>query len=238
MIDGTDPGSVTEELREQFRARASEIVAAGAKVFGEMTAMHVCMGPRHHYSAAPPDHPLFLLLTDLAAQYDIPIDLHMEAIMKEIPTPQHLLEACEKNPPTLPATIPAFERLLEHNLKARIVWQHIGWDNTGEMTTQLLRKMLEKHPNLYIAIKAIPNSGEIHKNRITDEDFHILPEWQSLIEDFSDRIVVGADEFIAVPGMTPQKPLFFRETWSTLDQLPPALLKKIARDNPKRIYKL
>ncbi len=31
-------------------------------------------------SPKPPDHPLFLVLAEVAAKYGIPIDLHMEAV--------------------------------------------------------------------------------------------------------------------------------------------------------------
>lgn len=238
MIQGTQPSEVTKEIRDDFKAKAIEIVQAGAHVFGEMTALHTCMNPKHHYVAAPPDHPLFLLLADLAAQYDIPIDLHMEAVQADMPTPKHILQACDKNPDILPATIPAFERLLDHNPKARIVWQHIGWDNTGQMTISLLRRMIEKHPNLYLAIKAVPDSNR--RNRIHDDAYNILPEWREFIESFPDRIVVGADEFARPSEMQGgyKKPPFFKITWQAVMSLPPELRKHIGRENPLRIYNL
>lgn len=238
MIQGTRPSEVTEDIRAAFGMKAEEIVRARAHVFAEMTALHTCMNPKHHYVAAPPDHPLFLLLADLAAQYDIPIDLHMEAVEKDLPTPENLLRACDKNPDVLPATIPAFERLLEHNRKARIVWQHIGWDNTGQMTPSLLRRLLEKHPNLYLAIKAVPETTRV--NRIHDDQYNILPEWLELFESFPDRIVVGADEFARPQNMQGgyQKPPFFKITWQAVMSLPSKLRKQIGSENAARIYRL
>ena len=35
---------------------------------------------RRRISTLPPDHPLYLLLADIAAQHGVPIDLHMEAV--------------------------------------------------------------------------------------------------------------------------------------------------------------
>ncbi len=240
LIAGTDPSEVTESIRTRFKEQAEQIVRDGAHVFGEMTAMHLCMSPTHHYEAPAPDHPLFLLLADLAAQYDIAIDLHMEAIAEEMPTPASLLQACDQNPAVLPATIPAFERLLTHNRSARIVWQHIGWDNLGQMTPELLGRVLSKHPNLYLAIKAIPNSMEDRGNRITDENLRVLPEWQKFIEAFQDRIVIGADEFVRSEGTRGgvKKPPFFKETWTMIQSLSPELAKKIGRENALRIYRL
>lgn len=238
MIQATKPSEVTEEARTAFRAKVEEIVRAGAHAIGEMTALHTCMNPKHHYIAAPPDHPLFLLLADLAAQSDIPIDLHMEAVLEDMPTPGHLLQACDRNPDVLPATIPAFERLLEHNPKARVVWQHIGWDNTGQMTTPLIRRLLDKHPNLYLAIKAVPDPTR--RNRIHNDAFEVLPEWLALIESYPDRIVAGADEFSRPQGMQGgyEKPPFFKITWQTVMSLPAEVRERIGRENARRIYNL
>lgn len=238
MIQGTNPSEVNEQTFALFKTKAEEIIQAGAHVFGEMTALHVCMNPKHHYESAPPDHPLFLLLADLAALYDIPIDLHMEAIAEDLPTPKKFLQACDENPAVLPATISAFERLLEHNHKARIVWQHIGWDNTGQMTPSLLRQLLAKHPNLYLAIKAVPETTRM--NRIHDNEYNILPEWLELFESFPDRIVVGADEFARAKNVQGgyKKPPFFEITWRVVMSLPPKLREQIGGQNAARIYRL
>ena len=240
MIHETNASEVSEEIREAFKAKASEIVRAGAHVFGEMTALHICMNPKHHYEATPPDHPLFFLLADLAAQYDIPIDLHMEAIAEDLPTPKKFRDACDENPPVLSATLPAFERLLEHNRRARIVWQHIGWDNFGQMNPSLFRRLLAKHSNLYLAIKAVPNAETARMNRIHDDDYIVLPEWLELFESFPDRIVVGADEFARAENTQGgyKKPPFFDATWKTLMSLPPKLRKQIGGENAARIYRL
>lgn len=238
LIQGTPADGVNDEVRQAFESQARKIIEAGARVFGEMTALHVCMNPKHHYVAAPPDHPLFLLLADIAARDDVAIDLHMEALSEEIKTPEKLLEACGKNPPALPATIPAFERLLEHNRKARVVWQHIGWDNTGGMSPGLMRRLLKNHANLFLAIKAVPE--RTRKNRLHDDDYQILPEWLALFKEFPDRVVVGADEFARAEGQQGgyKKPPFFEITWKMIAGLPRDLRKKIGRENAARIYGL
>ncbi|MCP5049928.1 MAG: hypothetical protein GY940_22365, partial [bacterium] len=128
MIHGTDRSAVTNGVKKRFRKEAEQLLKAGAKAFGEMTAMHVSMNPRHPILETSPDHPLFLLLADIAAENNVPIDLHMEAVPKEMATPRVLFKRSSRNPDTLKANIPALERLLKHNRKARIVWQHIGWD--------------------------------------------------------------------------------------------------------------
>ena len=119
---------VDAALREEFTRRAEEIVKKGARGFGEVTALHLALGPRHPYQGAPPDHPLFLLLADLAARVNLPVDFHMEAVPQDMPIPERL--AMPQNPKVLPANLKAFKRLLAHNPQARIIWAHAGWDNT------------------------------------------------------------------------------------------------------------
>ena len=83
VIHTTAPEAVSESVRARFRQRAQEIIALGAVGFGEMAVMHVSiplMGPQHSYENVPADHPLFLLLADIAAENDVPIDLHFDMV--------------------------------------------------------------------------------------------------------------------------------------------------------------
>lgn len=243
ILQNTDPFSVPQTVRKQFEEKAEKIIRDGAIGFGEMLALHLCMSKRHSYQVAIPNHPLFLLLSDIAARHDVPIDLHMEAVPREMPAPSNLTEACSANPSILPATIPAFEQLLAHNRKAKIVWQHIGWDNTGYMTTDLLRRLLDDHSNLFLSMRVeerqvVVGGDEAMPNRIVNKNWKIRPEWIKLIGDYPDRFMIGGDEFVGVPGKTRRWPQSFEETWSTIDQLPPDLAKKVGHDNASRIYKI
>lgn len=236
------PEDVTEDDRRGFRQVAEQLLSGGAVGFGEMISYHLSMADHHSFQYAPPDHPLFLLLADIAAQHNVAIDLHMEAIVNRRPMPENLKRASAKNPQTLEPTIPAFRRLLEHNPKARIVWQHIGWDNTGDMTPELLDFLFSSHPNLYIALRIESRiqqvgNGPAMPNRLVNEKGILKPEWLAIIKKFSDRITIGSDEFF-FPVESKRPNQSFSETWTLLDQLPEQLAQKLGRDNPKRIYNL
>ncbi len=242
MLADTAKNDVNEKIKEQFRQEAEKILNEGAAGFGEMISYHLCMTERHSFKYTAPNHPLFLLLADIAAERDVPIDVHMEAIEQTSPMPDRLLKVCSKNPANLSPMIPDFEDLLRHNRKAMIVWQHIGWDNTGQMRPVLLRQLLTDHPNLYLSLrvpsKIIDNSGRPIPNRITDSNMKIKTEWKKLIEDYQDRVMLGADEFIG-PGQ--EKTILaasFETTWSLIDQLPEKLSEKIGWKNAERVYRL
>ena len=122
MIHQTDPSQVTEDIRTQFYEEAISVIENGAKVFGEFAAFHLSLTQNHVFEETLPDHPLFLLLADIAADHQIPVDIHMEAIINDTPLPDNLHRISEKNPEVLTANIPAFEKLLKHNRQAVIVW--------------------------------------------------------------------------------------------------------------------
>jgi predicted TIM-barrel fold metal-dependent hydrolase len=223
-------GNAGGEVQRKFRERAEEIVRQGAVGFGEMTAEHFAGGTPYQY--APADHPLFLLLADIAAQHRVVIDLHMEAVPQTMKLPSDL-----KSPPNrseLHDNIAAFERLLAHNPRASLVWAHAGSDNTGYRTPELCRRLLGAHANLYMQIKVDPLSPG--KNYPLDAaSGRIKPEWLQLFRDFPDRFVIGSDQHYLMPPTGPQR---WQEAVLLLNQLPGDLRRKIGTENAQRIYRL
>lgn len=185
-------GNTSKEVRNRFEKKALEILSKGALGFGEMTAEHLSLGPNHPYESAPPDHPLFLLLADIAARHDVPIDIHMEAIPEEMPLPKWLRSP--PNPGILRPNITAFERLLTHNRKAKIIWAHVGWDNTGSRTAALTAEMLKKHPNLYMSFKISPRDS-LPESRPIERGRGLKEEWLKVIRNFLNALSSVAISF-------------------------------------------
>ncbi|MCP4695178.1 MAG: amidohydrolase family protein [Desulfobacterales bacterium] len=229
-------GRVSPAKRSAFEKRAVEILAAGAIGFGEMTAEHLCLGKKHNHQSAPPDHPLFLLLADIAARKDVPIDIHMEAVVEETPLPRGL--PSPPNPRTLTSNIEAFERLLAHNRKAKILWSHVGWDNTGDRTAALTSELLRKHANLYMSFKISPRDS-VAGNRPVARGGGLKGEWLSVIEAHPDRFVIGSDQFFLSPRMRGRiGPPSAEPTNRFYSLLPPGLAIKVGYENAARIFKL
>jgi predicted TIM-barrel fold metal-dependent hydrolase len=220
-------GNDGPEVRRRFRERAEAILRKGMVGFGEMAAEH--FPSTTPYQSAPPDHPLFLLLADIAAQHNVPIDLHMEAVPRDMPLPAGLKSP--PNPPRLRANIPAFERLLDHNPRAKIIWAHAGADNTGYRTPELCRRLLAAHPNLYMEIKVDPmNPGE---NLPIDASGKIKLVWLKLFEDFPNRFIIGSDQHYPEPEQGPQR---WQADVLLLNQLPPGLRRRIGTENALHLY--
>ena len=229
VLDG-----LTLERSDALEAAAAQFALDGAVAFGELTALHLSSRPMHPFMEAPPDHPAFLLLADLAAQHGLPVDLHMEALVTDKPTPPLFLQLSAANPASLNANIDALERLLSHNRAARIVWAHIGRDNTGDMTVELLGRLLEAHPNLFLQVLTYGNIVPLFPEHAPlDEGGSLRPEWLALFTAFPDRFVLGSDAFYALPDGVDSH---LEPIDALLQALPPDLARLIGLENPRRIY--
>lgn len=243
IIQKTAPDHISKHTRWRFEKKANEILRRGAVGFGELTAHHFSLMPGHPYESVPADHPLFLLLSDIAARHGVVIDLHFDVVVEDVAhLPQKL--ASQANPLRLEANIAGFERLLVHNRKAKIVWAHAGSDMLDHWTAELSREMLREHPNLFMSLRM---GGGVPSNRVLDERGKIKIEWLALFRDFQDRFVIGSDQFFVSPdirGSGPgtvfgQRAERVREGSKTLlSKLPPDLYRKIGYENAVRLYKL
>lgn len=240
MIQTSAPDAVTDDLKKAYRARAEEIAAAGAVAFGEIALHHLSlrpMGPQHPYEWTPPDHPLLMLLADIAAEKNIPMDLHLDLVPQDMALPERPVFN-PANPALLKANMAAFERLLAHNRGARIVWAHAGTDPIGTRTPQIQRELLARNPNLFMSLRL---SGAAPPPFFAlGPDGKLKPIWLALLRDFPDRFVIGTD-FFHSSGAAPQRgpsEETLENYRATLAQLPSELAEAIAHGNAQKIYRL
>jgi predicted TIM-barrel fold metal-dependent hydrolase len=230
LIEAARTGYAGPDVQEKFKERAEAILAAGAVGFGEMTTEHFPSSTPYQHAEA--DNPLLFLLTDIAAQHDVAISIHMEAVAQDMELPTPLKSP--PNPSRLHANIAAFERLLSHNPRAKIVWAHLGWDTTGSRTPELTRRLLEAHPNLLMELKIDPLDVEKNSPLSDGASGKIKPEWLKLLTDFQDRFVIGSDQHYPM-GSGPQR---WQAVVTLLNQLPAGVRQKIGTENAFRVYHL
>ncbi len=229
---------VTEAIKQDFTAMAERIIHAGAAGFGEITAHHVSYFPQHPYETVTADHPLLRLLADIAERHDVPIDLHLDPIPRDMPTPPRLASRSNANPAVLAANLDGFERLLGHNRGARIVWAHAGRDTLGTWTVALTRSLLERHPNLFLSLSMHPPFGVVFENSLLDAGGQANPAWIDLLRDFPDRAVIGSDFFHQPAGhdasTLPPPSVAVRRF---VNALPGELATKVASQNAIWLYR-
>lgn len=244
IANAAAPSQVTADLRRRFSDAADAVVKAGAVVFGEMAALHLSFNASHPFEEIPADHPLFLLLAETAAKAKVPIDLHIDAVTRDSPTPPPLRQLSPNNPATLKENVSGFERLLAHARDATVVWAHSGADQTGHSTPALYKRLMQAHPNLVLQLKigatTVPGRSLFVQNDVLDGD-RLRPEWLDIIRSFPERMVLGGDNFHSAPGArTPfQRPQDNApRARILLQQLPADLARRVASENAIRIYRL
>lgn len=224
VIQRTPPNGVTAEVRGTFQDRAEELLRLGAAGFGEITAEHFAGGTP--YQSAPADHPLLVLLAQIAARHGVPIVLHMEAVPADMPLPARL--ESPPNAPRLRENISAFERLL--GAGANVIWAHAGADGTGFRTPDLCRRLLKAHANLFMELKVDPKNPGLNP---LVRDGKVVPEWLRLFREFPDRFIIGSDQHYPAPAEGVQR---WQAAVLLLNQLPEDLRRSIGRDNALRLY--
>lgn len=227
IMQAVSSGDAGPAVQKKFKDRADELLREGVAGFGEMTAEHFSGYTPYQY--APVDHPLYLLLADIAAAHHVPIDLHMEAVPQDMALPAGLRSP--PNAPRLHANIAAFEKFLSHNPDTKLVWAHLGSDFTGFRTVELDRRLLAAHPNLYMEIKTDPVAPGL--NYPLSADGKLKPEWLKLFTDFPDRFVIGSDQHYPEPKGEDRR---WQEVILLFNQLPADVRKKIGTENVAAIY--
>src|SRR5205809_6092223 len=113
ILEAYRTGNAGPEARQKFRERAEALLKQGVVGFGELSIEHLSLpqSPVKDYEYAPADSPMMLLLADIAADHNVPIDLHMEALPQTIPTPA---EYGPPNPPELHGKLGSFPTMLAH----------------------------------------------------------------------------------------------------------------------------
>jgi len=115
------------------------------------------------------------------------------------------------------------DSLFQHAPQAKVIWAHGG----AYPFPPVLRDYLQRYPNLYVDLS-------VRDERIAP-DGELLPEWEWLLSEYSDRFLVGVDtyrtnrwaEYLVVSGQI--------RNW--LDQLPTEVAKAIAIGNGRRLFK-
>ena len=191
-------------------------------------------------------------MASVAAKHDVPIDIHMDAITQDGPTPPPFRQLSPKNPATLNENVSGLELLLDHDRRAKIVWAHAGSDRTGEASPQLYSRLMASHPNLYLQLilsSQLPTPPSLPGGRqppnvahnLTDTSGAIRAEYLEIIRTYPDRITVGGDSFFAAPGATsalPQAKSNLAGLRELVDKLPDDVVAKVSYENAVRLYKL
>jgi predicted TIM-barrel fold metal-dependent hydrolase len=130
--------------------------------------------------SVPADAPVWLQLVDLSARYHVPISFHFV-------------------PDDITANA-AFERMLNHNKDAVLIWSHLGFNNMP-LVSATLNDFLLRYPNLYFDTAGIQNmqnplpQSNSNWARLADQSNNgrLKEEWKKFFETWNSRILFGSD---------------------------------------------
>lgn len=204
-----------------FRARATAAAQSGLYVgFGELAPLHESSKSGQPYITYNVDTPWMLWLSDLAADNNMVMDVHVEATT---------------------TTLTQLATLLSHNTNTKIIWDHAGWTNldTSLATAAVFTQMLADHPNLYLSLKM--RAGEEGGNTSpVDSAGTIKSDWLTLLTTYADRIMVGTDAKYWSSSATVES-LFdasYTSLNAMLEQLPSATAVKIRATTARTLFGL
>jgi len=215
------PDRSVENLLKQTEEKLSTGMFWG---IGEVIIRHYAYSSGIHAEQNNPVYSLFMQrLSRIAARFDVPIIIHMEAD---------------------PKLVDDFSRLLHENRDVRYVWAH----NCGRSRAPIIRAMLNAHANLFCDLAGMTNVGETgygtgwprmeKYNSLMEVDGKFLPEMREIYEAFPNRFTIGMDVAHA-PGMNlsnySRRVVRFREL---LGQLSETTANKFAEQNALRIFGL
>lgn len=240
MLHTIDANHVDADTKEKFRARAEKIASLGAVGFGEIAILHVSipkMGAFHRYQNIPANHPLLLLLADVAAERGLPIDVHCDLVPEDMPLPEKL-RANSANPDILPENLAALKQFLGYNPKTRIVWSHVGFEPLLTRNPETVRALLKKFPNLYMSFRL--NHGKSDPAAAIGSDGEVKKSWKQLIGDFPDRFMLGSDAFYDPNGTIYRgsSEEGMNNLRRLIDALPEPVRDAVAYQNADRVYRL
>ncbi len=239
LIHQTPVAAVDDAVKQKFRALADAVVGAGAVGFGEIAIHHVsipAMGAQHAYESVQADHPLLLLLADIAAERDMPIDLHFDLVPEDMPLPDNL-RANPLNPPMLEANAEAFKRFLAHNPKAKIIWSHVGFEPLLNRQPKRVAALLDSFPNLYMSFRL--NRHSPNPAAAMDPNGQLKAQWLGLIQRYPERFMLGSDSFYDRDGISRGSSEEGLQNLRVLvDALPEPVRTAVAAANAQRLYRL
>ncbi len=220
-------GEYTKEEEERYITLLEEELKTGIYIgIGEIGLRHFVptidgKSKKINDLTIPGNHPWMFLMSDIAAKYDVPIDVHMEATTE---------------------SIKGLEDLLDHNVNTKIIWDHAGWSDLAtknslysEMATpQLFDDLMSKHSNLYSSIK-IRKEIVTSPISIFNRNSEIPSDWIQVLKKYPDRFMIGSD---IKPGMIEDQFKMIKDTRLFLNQLPSEILKGIERENAEDIFKI
>lgn len=207
-------------VQQLLRAAEEDLAAGRVKGIGEVFVNNINSAPQIAGFArkARADAPSIRRLYELASRYDGFLAVHMEPDVD---------------------SVAQLEALLASDPRGRVLWNHCG----SRTTAAQARALLAVHPNLFcdLAVRYPPVLRNREPVRRVFDSAGLDPNWQQLLEEFSDRFLLGTD---VLDGRLPDKgrgefdQAIAIARGGLLARLSPVAARRVACENAQRLFRL
>ncbi|MFP4639891.1 MAG: amidohydrolase family protein [Guyparkeria sp.] len=152
-------------------------------------------------------------------------ELHIFASDRDSPVLERLVEIAAERHLVLMihGDLAVIDRIFAIEPDSQVLWAHLG----DQPDPTVLRAALARHPHgLFI-------DTSVRDERFLDADGDLLPEWRALFVDHPNRFVVGVDTYSLKRWQRFDDAARTIRQW--LDQLPPSVARRIARENAREL---
>ncbi|MFO7581366.1 amidohydrolase family protein [Guyparkeria sp.] len=152
-------------------------------------------------------------------------ELHIFGPDRDSPVLERLVEIAAERDLVLMihGDLAVIDRIFAIEPDSRVLWAHLG----DQPDPTVLRAALARHPHgLFI-------DTSVRDERFLDADGQLLPEWRALFVDHPNRFVVGVDTYSLKRWQRFGDAARTIRQW--LDQLPPSVAGRIARENAREL---
>ncbi len=188
---------------------------------GEIMSRHDDLTALTYGEAPHINSQVFKDIFDLGAEYDLPVLVHHNITGQNVEDTIYLDELKEA---------------LAYNRDCKIIWAHMGISRRIELQNlaEIVDDLLKNNKNLYVDISWVVYDyyfmDGFPNNYIDNDD---LDEWISLVNKYSDRIMIGTDKV----GHWETYPQEIFKYYTLLDKLDADVAQKICRDNALALLK-
>ncbi|MBN1412782.1 MAG: hypothetical protein JW969_18185 [Spirochaetales bacterium] len=171
LVQNIKPDEIPAESISQFRNKMLLLIDKCTLYWGEAWNFRLTLPLKAAYSNISLNHPFFLLIADIAARNEVPVEL-----LTGYPLGGKMVAG--KMEEKVPVELGLF---LQHNRMVKIIWMAIGMIELNTDDVVLLSRLLEDNPNLYFSVSESYLDGE--KN--------ISKDWLFIIKKYPDRCILN-----------------------------------------------
>ena len=215
--------AVAKIKRDLNRGRCAGIGEVGLRHYDKVRSR----GGSQPELVVPLDFPLLHEVLAAANEHAVPVVFHIEPVYK----PRSIDDLAEIKR--------WYKRICVKYPRARLIAAH-----TGMMSPADLEELFQSCPNIFSDFKILTSKGDIKNfadlHAVNNLDYEFFDDWAAMFEKYPDRFIFGSDwkEGRTLGSRKENYTEHIERFRKMIGSLSPAVQRKLAYSNAKRVYRL